>query len=276
MTGSAFHAVAPVSAVCAAFAAQPSAYPPNTRKPDVAPPCGSVGKTLAQSERGNMKSRLQQTQEMPEWEKSRDFERCGEKAGESQGVVRAPWQTHLPAVRAVRDFRTGVVERAKTALLGSEAQIVPLFQGKQRGCAQNWRKIGMANKKIKFPLWLMPDTKATVECLYRQDGCNSQSEFIEKAILFYCGYLQSEYAGDFLPKILGETLEAILSMFGDRIGKLLLKQAVEQNVCNHILASDTDIDAQTYQQMRGKSYQEVLRTNGQISFPEVLRQQSRL
>jgi len=197
-------------------------------------------------------------------------------AGESQGVVRAPWQTQLPAVRAVWDFRTGVVERAKTALLGSEAQIVPLFQGKQRGCAQNWRKIGMANKKIKFPLWLMPDTKATVECLYRQDGCNSQSEFIEKAILFYCGYLQSEYAGDFLPKILGETLEAILSMFGDRIGKLLLKQAVEQNVCNHILASDTDIDAQTYQQMRGKSYQEVLRTNGQISFPEVLRQQSRL
>jgi len=133
----------------------------------------------------------------------------------------------------------------------------------------------MANKKIKFPLWLMPETKAMVERLYRQDGCSSQSEFIERAILFYCGYLQSEYAGDFLPKILGETLEAILSMFGDRIGKLLLKQAVEQNVCNHILASDTDIDAQTYQQMRGKSYQEVLRTNGQISFPEVLRQHSR-
>ena len=69
----------------------------------------------------------------------------------------------------------------------------------------------MANKKIKFPLWLMPDTKATVECLYRQDGCNSQSEFIEKAILFYCGYLQSEYAGDFLPKILGETSAIIFS-----------------------------------------------------------------
>ena len=42
MTGSAFHAVAPVSAVCAAFRTQPSAYPPNTRKPDVAPTCGSV------------------------------------------------------------------------------------------------------------------------------------------------------------------------------------------------------------------------------------------
>ena len=50
----------------------------------------------------------------------------------------------------------------------------------------------MANRKIKFPLWLMPETKATVERLYRQDGCSSQSEFMERAILFYCGYLQSE------------------------------------------------------------------------------------
>ena len=93
--------------------------------------------------------------------------------------------------------------------------------------------------------------------------------------MFYCGYLQSEYTGDFLPKILGETLEAILSMFGDRIGRLLFKQTVEHNVMNHILACDTDIDAATYQQMRGMSHREVLRTNGQISFPEVLRQQNR-
>ena len=45
MTGSVFHAVAPVSAVCAAFAAQSSAYPPSTRNPDVAPVCGSAANT---------------------------------------------------------------------------------------------------------------------------------------------------------------------------------------------------------------------------------------
>ena len=37
--------VAPVLAVCAAFAAKPSAYSPSTRKPDVAPPCGSFGES---------------------------------------------------------------------------------------------------------------------------------------------------------------------------------------------------------------------------------------
>ena len=41
MTNSVFRAVAPVSAVCAAFRTQPSAYPPEATKPDVAPVCGS-------------------------------------------------------------------------------------------------------------------------------------------------------------------------------------------------------------------------------------------
>ena len=52
MTGSAFRAVAPVSALCAAFAAQPSVYPSSSRKPDVAPTCGSIADTAnAEKER---------------------------------------------------------------------------------------------------------------------------------------------------------------------------------------------------------------------------------
>ena len=42
MTASPFRAVAPVSAICAAFRTQPSAYPTEASKPDVAPTCGSV------------------------------------------------------------------------------------------------------------------------------------------------------------------------------------------------------------------------------------------
>ena len=45
MTDRTSRAVAPVSAVCAAFAAQPSTYPPEAPKPDVAPTCGSAAKT---------------------------------------------------------------------------------------------------------------------------------------------------------------------------------------------------------------------------------------
>ena len=56
------------------------------------------------------------------------------EAGQSRGVVRALRRSQLPAVRAVWSFRAGVVAKAKIAPLGSEAQIAPLFQGKQRGC----------------------------------------------------------------------------------------------------------------------------------------------
>ena len=55
MTASPSHAVAPVSAVCAAFAAQPSAYPPEARRPDVAPPCGSVAE-MANAEEGRLQA----------------------------------------------------------------------------------------------------------------------------------------------------------------------------------------------------------------------------
>ena len=41
MTDRTSRAVAPVSAICAAFRTQPSAYPPEATKPNVAPVCGS-------------------------------------------------------------------------------------------------------------------------------------------------------------------------------------------------------------------------------------------
>ena len=134
----------------------------------------------------------------------------------------------------------------------------------------------MVKGKEKFALWITPECKQLVDDCYADDQCQSRSEYIEKAILFYTGFLYAEKADRYLPKVLQQILSGTLDRFAERIGRQLFKLAVEQNVSNHILASDTDIDAQTYQQMRGKSYQEVLRTNGQISFPEVLRQQKRL
>jgi len=99
-------------------------------KPDIAPTCGTKIRPKPSAagsvERGDAAewtrpAACSKCGNTPKRAKSRDFGRRGEIAGESQGVVRAPWQTHLPAVRAVWGFRVGVVERAKTAPLGSEA-----------------------------------------------------------------------------------------------------------------------------------------------------------
>ena len=111
----------------------------------------------------------------------------------------------------------------------------------------------------------------SVEKLYREDDCRSKSEFIEKAIRFYCGYLAAERAAEFLPAGLASTLEGVLTLFGERLGRLLFKLAVEQAITNHILAADTDIDAETLDRLRGRCVNDVKRTNGQISFREILK-----
>lgn len=58
--------------------------------------------------------------------------------------------------------------------------------------------------------------------------------------------------------------------YARRVGSQLYKLAVEQNLCNHILAEDTDMDARDYQLLRGRSVREVQSTNGRISFKEAL------
>lgn len=40
------------------------------------------------------------------------------------------------------------------------------------------------NNKEKFALWLRPETKRMVEKNYKDDGCRSRSDFIEKERVF--------------------------------------------------------------------------------------------
>ena len=46
--------------------------------------------------------------------------------------------------------------------------------------------------KRRFQLWIRPSTLELADTLYEKDNCDSRSEFIEKAILFYAGYLSAE------------------------------------------------------------------------------------
>lgn len=72
----------------------------------------------------------------------------------------------------------------------------------------------MVEGKVKFALWFAPETRELVSANYRQDNCKSMSEFIEKAVLFYCGYLQACHAEYYLPRVLGSVLQGTLACSG--------------------------------------------------------------
>ena len=84
------------------------------------------------------------------------------------------------------------------------------------------------------------------------------------------GYLHTAKSSDFLPKVLLEVLEGTLGVYGDRLGRLLFKLAVEHNMTNHLLGGDIDMTRDEYNKMRGSSVREVASTHGSISFRDVL------
>ena len=134
----------------------------------------------------------------------------------------------------------------------------------------------MVTGKVKFALWLTPEARELVEQHFRQEGFKSQSAFIEKAVRFYCGFLSAQSSLDFLPRILADVWEGQLGQLADRVGRMLYKLAVECAIGNHLLAADSDLDYETLERLRARCVQDVRRTNGQISFREILAFQKEL
>ncbi len=83
-------------------------------------------------------------------------------------------------------------------------------QAQKRRCFTNMtEEAAKKETKRKFALWVKESTLEQVRNWYPQDNCSSQSEFIEKAIWFYIGYISSNNESDYLPKILISTLKGI-------------------------------------------------------------------
>ena len=127
--------------------------------------------------------------------------------------------------------------------------------------------------KDKFTLWLYPETLEKINDIYRKDNCVSRSEFIEKAIRFYIGYLTAEDPSDFLPNMFLSNMSSIISESDNRQNKLIFKLAVEMAVMMNLMAWQFDIDEQSLIRLRGECVKEVKRLNGNFSFDDAVKWQ---
>ena len=59
----------------------------------------------------------------------------------------------------------------------------------------------MKEKKQKFALWIYPSTMNTIERYLEKSECRSKSDFIEKATLFYAGFLAAHDYKDYIPNV---------------------------------------------------------------------------
>lgn len=128
----------------------------------------------------------------------------------------------------------------------------------------------MFENKKKFALWMYPDTLEKVGKIYQQDNCDSRSEFIEKAVNFYIGYLTSEDKDGYLPSVVTSTLKAIVAESDNRTSRMLFKIAVELAVLQNVVAATNEIDEVSLNRLRGECVKEVKRLNGSLSFTDAV------
>ena len=149
-----------------------------------------------------------------------------------------------------------------------------IFAGVTAGVNERMKK-NMSDKdlKRKFALWIRPSLLEEVDSLYQKDNCASRSEFMEKALRFYIGYLSSEKNKDYLADVIPSAVKGIVDESSNRMGRLLFKMAVEQAVSENILAAVCDVDQTELTRLRGQCIEEIRKTNGILSFDEALRWQ---
>ncbi len=134
----------------------------------------------------------------------------------------------------------------------------------------------MKTDKSRHTVWLSDEAWNQVSLHYREDNCTFQNEYIEKAILFYSGYLDAQNASAYLPRILSDVLEGKLDALGSRMGRLLFKLAVEQNMTANILASEINAGLDEVEKLRIRCIREVKQINGEIKFEDALKYQKGL
>jgi len=128
--------------------------------------------------------------------------------------------------------------------------------------------------KIRVPLWIYPSTDGEIENSYESDNCKSKSEFIEKAVKFYLGYLKQERNVNYLSPRITSSVEAVINGTEQRINRNLFKIAVELGKISHTLAAANDVDEDTLRDLHAMCVDEVRHINGFINYESAVRFQN--
>ncbi len=127
--------------------------------------------------------------------------------------------------------------------------------------------------KSRATVWLYPSTLEVMDAALSQDNCKTRSEFIERAIQFYAGYISGQEATAYLPVALVAALRGTVQGSEARTARLLFKLAVEVSMMTKVFAMGLQIDPKDLERIREQCVQQVKKTNGSISFKDAVEQE---
>lgn len=127
--------------------------------------------------------------------------------------------------------------------------------------------------KEKMAVYFQPETIKKIEQEYREDNCSSKTEFIEKAVKFYIGYLRQQEEVNYLSPMITETVKAQINGTEQRFARLIFKVAVELGKLSHMTAAMNDVDDETLKKIHAMCVTEVRKINGIINYEDAVEYQ---
>ncbi|MFR7908410.1 MAG: hypothetical protein ACLU4K_09355 [Oscillospiraceae bacterium] len=123
--------------------------------------------------------------------------------------------------------------------------------------------------KEKVAVYFHPETIMKSEQEYQEDNCASKTEFIEKAVKFYIGYLRQEEV-NYLSPMITETVKAQIKGTEQRLARLLFKVTVELGKLFHMTAALNDVDDEILKSLHAMCVTEVRKINGIIDYEDAV------
>lgn len=127
--------------------------------------------------------------------------------------------------------------------------------------------------KEKMTVYFQPETIKKIEQEYQEDNCSSKTEFIEKAVKFYIGYLRQQEGVNYISPMITETAKAQIKGTEQRLARLIFKVAVELGKLSHMTAAINDVDEDTLKSLHAMCVNEVRKINGTIDFEDAVEYQ---
>jgi hypothetical protein len=127
------------------------------------------------------------------------------------------------------------------------------------------------NRTEKTTVYVSTETLKRCDAGIILTGLKSRSDFFERAVDFYTGYISAQQHTDFLAKVIVEAVEGAIDSTENRLARLMFKEAVELAKLTHMLASINELDDDTLERLHYKCVQEVRKINGTVKFEDAVR-----
>ena len=131
----------------------------------------------------------------------------------------------------------------------------------------------MAEERTRIHTRIIPETEHKIAAAMPPSNCQTQNEFVKKALRFYCDYTSPQSCFSVLPPMLVAAIRSTVQGSENHICRLLFKLAVEMDMMMNVLSAGMEFPVEQLERLRPQCVRNVKRTSGSISLDRVAERQ---